>query len=287
MMEKILIIKKTKNSNIFKYLDFKDVESYYISNKENIIFKIFRKSHSFLFSIFFGNWKKKLTKYDKVILFDNGFQNIIAKYIKSKNPNIKIILWFWNPVISSSQLFLNNKYIDELWTYSKQDAKKYNMKYNTQFYTFNLKLKESNLKKDIIFLGTDKGRKNALLKLEDEFTKAGLQTDFYIIEKQEQYISYEEYLDMLAYNRAILDFNLSENSPLTLRVMEALFFQKKLVTNNVDIINYDFYHPNNIFILGKDKLENIHDFMKLPYHNLDDNIIEYYDFNNWLNRFGE
>ena len=127
MMEKILIIKKTKNSNIFKYLDFKDVESYYISNKENIIFKIFRKSHSFLFSIFFGNWKKKLTKYDKVILFDNGFQNIIAKYIKSKNPNIKIILWFWNPVISSSQLFLNNKYIDELWTYSKQDAKKYNM----------------------------------------------------------------------------------------------------------------------------------------------------------------
>lgn len=286
-MEKTLIIKKDKNSNMFKYLDFKEVENYYITKKENMLFRLFRKSNSFLFAIFLEKWKKNLKNYNVVILFDNGFQNIIAKYIKNKNPNIRIILWFWNPVIPASQLFLNNEYIDEFWTYSKQDAEKYNMKYNTQFYTFNLKLKKEKIKNDIIFLGTDKGRKKILLKLKEEFTKAGLQVDFHIIEKREQYVSYEKYLDMLENNRAILDFNLATNSPLTLRVMEAIFFKKKLITNNLDIINYDFYDPNNIFVLGKDKLENIHNFMTLPYKKINHNIIEYYDFNNWINRFGE
>ena len=72
---------------------------------------------------------------------------------------------------------------------------------------------------------------------------------------------------------------------LTLRTLEALFFKKKLITNNRDIVNLQFYNANNIFVLGIDKLENLKIFMDKPYENIEQKVIDYYDFNEWLKRF--
>ena len=67
--------------------------------------------------------------------------------------------------------------------------------------------------------------------------------------------------------------------------LEALFFKKKLITNNRDIVNLQFYNANNIFVLGIDKLENLKNFMDKPYENIEQKVIDYYDFNEWLKRF--
>ena len=41
---------------------------------------------------------------------------------------------------------------------------------------------------------------------------------------------------------------------MTMRVFEAFGAGKKLITTNADIINYDFYRPENIYIF-KDKFD--------------------------------
>ncbi|MCH5599705.1 hypothetical protein [Niabella ginsengisoli] len=46
----------------------------------------------------------------------------------------------------------------------------------------------------------------------------------------------------------ILDFENAEQNGLTFRVFESLYFEKKLITNSKLIYEYDFYHPNNIFV---------------------------------------
>ena len=46
-----------------------------------------------------------------------------------------------------------------------------------------------------------------------------------------------------------------------------------------------FYNANNIFVLGIDKLENLKIFMDKPYENIEQKVIDYYDFNEWLKRF--
>ena len=61
--------------------------------------------------------------------------------------------------------------------------------------------------------------------------------------------------------------------------------KKKLITNNKDIINYDFYNSNNIFVLGEDNLDNIKEFIEKEYVEIDEKIINYYDFYEWLKRF--
>ena len=67
--------------------------------------------------------------------------------------------------------------------------------------------------------------------------------------------------------------------------MEALFFEKKLITNNQDICNYDFFNSGNIFILGQRTLDELTDFLAAPYITVPSAIKEKYLFENWIKRF--
>ncbi len=72
---------------------------------------------------------------------------------------------------------------------------------------------------------------------------------------------------------------------LTLRTMEAIFFKKKLVTTNKAIKHYLFYHPDNIFILGEDSIENLSNFLEKDYHPLEHDKINFFESQNWFDRF--
>ena len=74
---------------------------------------------------------------------------------------------------------------------------------------------------------------------------------------------------MLSQSNCILDYNQEGQVGLTLRPMEALFLEKKLITNNKDIKNYDFYNPSNIFILGENNIEDIKEFINKPYEKVE------------------
>ena len=63
--------------------------------------------------------------------------------------------------------------------------------------------------------------------------------------------------------------------------------KKKLITNNINIINCEFYNKNNIFIINKDNLDDLNDFLKSEYKKIDKKIINYFDYESWLNRFFE
>lgn len=72
---------------------------------------------------------------------------------------------------------------------------------------------------------------------------------------------------------------------LTLRPMEALFFGRKLITTNKDIKNYDFYCPENIFILDEQPDEDIRAFLNAPMKKIPFDIVSGYTAERWLNGF--
>ena len=111
-------------------------------------------------------------------------------------------------------------------------------------------------------------------------------TNFTVIGEEKKCISYKEYLKKIEKSKAILDIIEDTQYPaLTLRVLESLFFEKKLVTNNEDIKNYAIYNPNNIFIVKENNITDIIKFLEKPYISLKPEIIDYYDFKNWIKRF--
>ena len=98
-------------------------------------------------------------------------------------------------------------------------------------------------------------------------------------------MNYEHYLEKLSVSNAVLDLVNTENYGLTLRPLEALFYNKKVITNYREIKLYDFYNKNNIFVIGEDSVDNLNDFLKKPYIELPNNIVESYTFDKWISRF--
>ncbi|MCO6521263.1 MAG: hypothetical protein J6582_09505 [Snodgrassella sp.] len=69
---------------------------------------------------------------------------------------------------------------------------------------------------------------------------------------------------------------------LSFRVFEALYYRKKLITNNLLVQKYDFYHPHNIFILGVDDLTFLPTFLADRTVEIDPQIVKKYSFGNWI-----
>ena len=279
-----IILKNKKNIYFWDKLCEKyNIQELYLFNTDSFLYKILKK----IGIVVLGNWKRDIGKYEKFIIFESLYNKQISRKIKKNNPNCKVIIYFWNYINNANKYILKDINVDEFWTFDKEDAIKYQIKYNPQFYTKMVSLNnKKNIINDIVFLGRPKDRKEDILNISSILKKQKLRINFKIIENEKEFIKYDEYLDMISESKCILDYNQNGQIGLTLRPMEALFFEKKLITNNKDIKNYNFYNPNNIFILGEDNIEKIKDFIEKPYIKIKQEIVDYYDFTEWIKRFG-
>lgn len=245
--------------------------------------------------IWYNDWKKDINRYDLIILFDSVLDTKAIDYIRNEIREKRFIFWYWNPVENSINPNLISENLCEKWSFDLVDCKKYNLRYNKTFYFDDYNYKKSNEIYDVFFVGRDKGRLEYLLKLEKEFNDKDIITYFYIATEEKYSInkkklkrptlSYENVLDYISKSKAILEILQKGQSGASLRTMEALFYEKKLITNNKNIINYDFYCKENIFILEKDNIEELPQFLNSSYKKVDEEIIKKYEFENWINRF--
>lgn len=292
MSEKSYLVFMSDNLGVLpvlsKYINNGNFKKIYKDNCnfKGLIFRAIRKSKTPLISIYFDDWKNKIDeKIKNIIILDSAYNPYAVKILRNRCKKSKIILYYWNHINSYSEQFLKDKNVDEFWTFDPKDAKKYNMNYNPQFYTKKIILKENDLKYDLLFLGRAKNRKKMILDLDIKLKEKGINSKNIIIENEKDFVPYDEYLKLLSKTKAILDIVDGKQVGLTLRCMESLFFNKKLITNNSDIVNYDFYNQNNIFILGKDDMSNIKEFINSPYEYIEEKITNYYDFEEWIKRF--
>lgn len=85
-------------------------------------------------------------------------------------------------------------------------------------------------------------------------------------------------------SKVVLDISYKNQLGLTLRCFEALATETKIITDNLDIKNYDFYNPNNIFCIENiGEIENIPDsFFESEYQKIDEDIVNRYSVRGFL-----
>mgnify|MGYP000429197131 CR=1 FL=1 len=83
-------------------------------------------------------------------------------------------------------------------------------------------------------------------------------------------------------SKVVLDIAHPDQSGLTMRTIELLGMQKKIITTNPDILNYDFYHPNNIMYIDRNNLVFDKYFFQKPYNYIPESILSKYHIKNWL-----
>ena len=295
----VFILYPDNSSFIAKQIKLRNEDTFSIYKELSLLPRMARKFHlnsKFPFKhLWYGDWKEKLTDGSTVILFDSIFDVEIVEWIKKKKKNSRLIFWFWNPVNEDMYKKLKNRNC-ELWSFDPEDCKNYGMKYNTQFYFNTVEKSKETIEYDIVFVGKDKGRFDYLKDLQDTFSEQGLHAYFHIVSDKKWNVpkgrvkdsmSYPVLIQHVAKSKAILDIVQAGQSGLTLRSMESLFLEKKLITNNALINKYDFYRRENIFILGLDNPDELPDFLNTSYFKIHEETIEEYDFDQWIKRFYE
>ena len=96
-----------------------------------------------------------------------------------------------------------------------------------------------------------------------------------------QRITFLENLKSVEEADVLLDFVDPAHNGLSIRFFEALYYKKKIITDNKMVKMCDFYHPDNIFIID-DNYDEIEAFIKTPYQEISENIVESYSFSTWI-----
>ncbi|MBS1549579.1 MAG: hypothetical protein JSS94_06925 [Bacteroidetes bacterium] len=87
--------------------------------------------------------------------------------------------------------------------------------------------------------------------------------------------------------KTILDLMRKGQTGLSFRIFEAMALEKKIVTNNPTIKEYDFYNPQNILVINDDFSNLTSDFFNSPYVKIPDEIYEKYTLESWVDRVFE
>lgn len=255
-----------------------------------------RSGNHFLQRYWINEWKKKIDKYDYIIVFDNCATDILLKWIADEKLSAKIILWLWN--IPSNSISSLEKYVDEVACFDELYCRANGYRFVHQFYFKDINIVNEQSKWDLIYVGTDKERYEMLKPLASYASSRKLRYEIYLynktaysendvdefgIRKSNIKIPYEELLKMIFSSKAIIELNLVEQSGLTLRALEALFLGRKLITNNRNIKSFDFYNRNNIFVINEE-VESINDFLKKPCVPISELILEQYTYDDWLRK---
>ncbi|MGU5659482.1 hypothetical protein [Aeromonas veronii] len=80
----------------------------------------------------------------------------------------------------------------------------------------------------------------------------------------------------------VIDIEHPNQNGLTMRTIEMLGMQKKLITTNKNIMEYDFYNPKNICVVDRIEPSINDDFIYSDYEPIEISMLDKYSLNNWL-----
>ena len=251
--------------------------------------------------LLYGFNKEQIEKYDKIILNETNQMAEIAKSILLWNKNVKLKVCMWNIVRDKTRqdiIELRKMGID-IFSFDERDCEKYGLIYAPLMYPYDIKqrIDDVQIEYECYFCAADKNRLEKLNLLLNSFKENNISYKCRILkEKHKKYnvteelksiifmdkpIMYEEMIKEMQKSNCIIEILQEGQSGFTLRVQESLFYDKKLITNNQSIKNYDFYNSNNIFIINNN-YDKIKEFLKKPYTKIDNKIKEKYTYRAWL-----
>lgn len=297
--KKTLILYFNTNSYYFPYVKTENIDCKSVYRNVNKFISILRRIPLMSF-IAYGDWKRQLEIYNRVIVFDNAFDKNLGNFLKRNNMNIYVYSWNSALTVDQRECLTKINNLFPVYSFDKNNCLELGLKYASMVYSSDLvsvvSQKNKEIQYDIFFVGWEKGRRSELEKLYKLFKDYSLKVKFVLrsfkteqIESDfvisERGIEYEEYLELVISSKVLLDFQQEGQEGLTIRMVEALFFQKKIITNKIDIDSYDFYDPSNIFILGKDDISRLKQFVDLPYKKIHEDIVKKYDLKHWVDEY--
>lgn len=212
--------------------------------------------------------RKKHKLDNHCVLLIRIFDIAYLTWLRYKYPK-SIFVLFLRDLYETKQPYvgLYKKYnLIDIWgSYDENEYKKYHMDFYYPEIESKLDFSHLDLKTtiDVFFAGAAKNRYSQLLKAYDYLTSHGIKCHFVIMDVKDcdrlerDGIEYTNdlipYREMLLYSlqcKCLLEINQENAVGNTSRLLEAIMYNKKLITNNKSARNIKFYNPNYVRIFN-------------------------------------
>ena len=228
--------------------------------------------------------------------------------LKKIQPSSKFILYMWDS-FSNKNSFNTIQLFDKIISFDSRDSQKYNLNFLPLFYIKDyesIRDDTNDYKYDLCITATAHSDRYVIAKkLRNQISDLGLVmfSYFYLpskimywlrkvfIKKYEygdikefsfSFLSQQEIIKIIEQSKVVLDINHPLQYGLTSRCLEALGANRKLITTNENIKDYDFYNESNIRIVDRNSPIITADFFNSKYIKPTREIYKKYSLMNWL-----
>lgn len=239
-----------------------------------------------------------------VILRGEAFSKDAIELLNNSYEDAIKILFLWD-ILKTNDKRDVIKYFDKAFSFDPVDAKNnLNLKFRPTFFMPQYKKleKSNNQLYDIAFIGTLHGnRYEKLNSIRSKLSKNKTMFYFYVPsvlvyiknkiiknnyaslnEVSFKPLSFNSTLKVISNSKCLLDINYPGQTSLSMRAYEAMASKTKYITNNKEIMKYDFYNPNNIFVLDDNDLDIPLGFFETPFEEVPSDVLLKYSVESFV-----
>jgi len=231
--------------------------------------------------------------------------------LKKVQPNAVFMMYMWDSVKNKKHTASLLPHFNLKHTFDKDDSesKMYDsFNFRPLFFLDEYKNLGQGVEHDIdlLFVGTvHSDRYPFLMKIRSLCEELKRKTDFFMFfqskklfyvrkasdkffsnAKMEEFsftsLSKEKLISKLKRSKVVLDIQHPDQTGLTMRTIEMIGANKKIITTNHHVKGYDFYNPNNILCVDREKVELSESFFDTAYETLDADVYYRYSIDGWL-----
>lgn len=271
--------------------------------------KIFsRKSKKYYNEIIQNNKGKN---YDVILIIKGEMIPIETLIDFRKNyPKARVNLYLYDSVANVPGITKKFKYFDNCHSFDPEDCKRYEeLKFEPLFFLDEFcknRVDSDSYKYDLCFLGTIHSDRYKIIKQIQEFSeKNNLKTSWFLyLQSKFIYFFYkftrreffntkinwfdfekkasEEIAEIVDDSNVVIDIQHPRQKGLTMRTIEMVGMNKKIITTNESIKKYDFYNSANILVIDRKNVKIDKEFFSTKYKAVDKEIYLNYCLEAWI-----
>lgn len=250
-------------------------------------------------------------KYDYVFVVNlEALMPSLIKELQQQQNEAKFILYMWDSIQNKKPALEAFPHFDWGYSFDKSDSQNINgIQFRPLFFIDKydcFKTSKTRQTIDLCFMGTvHSDRYNLIHELKEKAENLGLTTYFFMYfpspilfwfkklrdirfykarynEFSFKPINHDEIARKIMASKVVLDIQHPKQTGLTMRTIEMIGAEKKLITTNAAIKEYDFYDEQNILVIDREHPVISKTFFTEPYKPIDKKIRYNYSIEGWI-----
>lgn len=224
---------------------------------------------------------------------------------RKRQTDAQFILYLWDDIKRVKTYEALRQTYDRIITFDRMDAANYQLEFRPLFYVDDYIYQNEKKEYDLCFIGSIHSNRKEMIKevIRDSYGNSchafiHLYTGYYTAirnrfrkKDSSEYISpkylspkklsFERAAQAVKKSKVVLDIQHPTQLGLTMRTIECLPACTKIATTNQEVKAYDFYREENILIIDREHPVIDSEWLKVPWREIDNSILEKYSIENW------